>query len=47
MCCIVARTIWFPVSRKYKDAVLLKLGKAEAEAEREAERQHWKDVGQL
>ena len=42
----MARTTWFPVSRKYKDAVFFKNEQGEAEAERETERPHWKDVGQ-
>ena len=46
ICCIVARTTWRPVLWKYRDAVFLKHERAEAEADREAERYLWNDVGQ-
>ena len=45
-CYIVTRSTWLLVSRKYKDAMFLKHEETEAEAEIEAERQLWKDVGQ-
>ena len=46
ICCIVTRTTWLLVSWEYKKAMFLRETKVEAGAEREAERQLRKDVGQ-